>query len=95
MMAPYGEHLQHYVMENFDQDLDIFNDWVFLIMSNMFFYMLKYLLSDETKQIYSIYNRQAFEASILRLFHQVYEKMLNYMNKYLYLPKVVPLKQGC
>ena len=46
-----------------------------------FMSMLKYLLSAETKQNNPIYERQAFSASILRLLHQVYEKILNYMNK--------------
>ena len=36
--------------------------------------------------------RQAFAASILRLFHQIYEKMLNYINLNVYLLKMVPLK---
>ena len=57
--------------------------------------MLKYLLSAETKQNNPIYNRQAFAASIVRPLHQGYEKMLNYMNKIVYLPKMVPLKWGC
>ena len=56
--------------------------------------MLKYILSAETKHNYPIYNRQAFPASILRLLHQVYEKMLKYINKCLYLPKMAPLKWG-
>ena len=50
--------------------------------------MLKYLLSAETKQNYPICNRQTFAASILRLLYQVYEKMFNYMNKCVYLPKM-------
>ena len=54
--------------------------------------MLKYLLSAETKQNYQIYYRQAFTASILRLLHQVYEKISDYMKKHVHLPKIVPLK---
>ena len=42
-----------------------------------------------------IYCRQAFAASTLRPLHQVYGKMLNYMNKCVHLPKMVPLKSGC
>ena len=57
--------------------------------------MLKYLLSAETKQNNPIYNGQAFVASILRPLHPVYEKMLNYLNKHVYLPRMVPLKWGC
>ena len=41
-----------------------------------------------------IYNRQAFAASILRLLHQVYKKMLNYMNKCVYLSNMVPFEIG-
>ena len=44
--------------------------------------MLKYKVSAKTKQQNPIYNRQAFAASILRLLHWVYEKMLNYKNKH-------------
>ena len=51
--------------------------------------MLKYLLSAKTKQNNPINNRQAFAASILRSLHHIYEKMFNYMNKHMYLPKMV------
>ena len=43
----------------------------------------------------AIYYRQAFIASILRLLHQVYEKMSIYINQVVYLPKVAPFKCGC
>ena len=56
---------------------------------------LKYPLIVETRQNYPIYNKQHLTASILRSLHQVYEKILNYMNKCVYLPKMVPLKWGC
>ena len=49
--------------------------------------LLKSLLSAEAKQNNLIYNRQVFATSILRPLHQVYENMLNYMNKCVYLPK--------
>ena len=42
----------------------------------------------------AIYNRQDFAASILRPHHQVYEKMLNYINKNVYISKMVSLKWG-
>ena len=32
---------------------------------------------------------------MLRVLHQVYEKMLNYISQSVYLPKLVPLKWGC
>ena len=66
-----------------------------LIGHTMFNWILKYILSAETKQIKTFYYRQAFAVSILRLLHQFYTKMLNYMNKHVYLPKMVPLGLGC
>ena len=57
--------------------------------------MLKYLLVTETKQNYSIYCSQALTTFILRPLHQVYEKMLNYMNKHMHLLKATPLKWEC
>ena len=43
----------------------------------------------------AIYIRKAFAASILRLLHQVYGKMLNYKNQNVHLPKIAPVKKGC
>ena len=43
----------------------------------------------------AIYNRQAFAASLLKLLHQVYEKILNCINQNVYLPKLVELKLEC
>ena len=31
----------------------------------------------------------------MRMLHQVYEKMLNYMIKHICLPSMAPLKHGC
>ena len=35
---------------------------------------------------------RTFAASILRPLHQVYQKILNYINENMYLPRIVPLK---
>ena len=68
---------------------------IFTKLGRLVTFALRYLPSAETKQNYPIYNRQAFTVSILRPLHQVYEEMLNYMNKHVYLTRMVPKKGGC